>query len=96
MITFGEYEWGNTTSDFADIYLEFYFDFGDYDNAIFEVWVSRDNGEFTFLFNVETIYSDFTYQNAANNEATFDLKLRYVNGATIGPFSIPFRVDIQI
>jgi hypothetical protein len=33
---------------------------------------------------------------AANNETTFDFKVRYCNGAAVGPFSNVYQINIQV
>jgi hypothetical protein len=90
------YGWNAGSPDYADIEVGFSFNHGSYPPASMEVWVSRDAGAFVLLATVDSFNSYFLYEHATENEASFDFKLRYVNGATVGPFSNVMHVNVQV
>ena len=90
------YGWNGGDPAYADIEIGFSFNHGSYPPASLEVWVSRDGGEFVMVAAVDSFNSYFLYDHATENEASFDFKLRYVNGSVVGPFSNVYVVDVQV
>lgn len=90
------YGWNGGDPSYADIEIGFSFNHGSYPTASLEVWVSRDGGAFVLLATVDSFNSYFLYDHATENEASFDFKLRYVNGSVVGPFSNVMHVNVQV
>ncbi len=90
------YGWNGGDPAYADIEIGFSFNHGSYPTASLEVWVSRDGGEFVMIAAVDSFNSYFLYDHATENEASFDFKLRYVNGSVVGPFSNVMHVNVQV
>lgn len=92
----GYFEWDASLPGYADVTIEFMFDDPNFPPASVEVYVSRDMGPYVLLATVGSSNSYFTYHEATTNEADFDFKVRYVNGAVTGPFSNVFRVSVSL
>jgi hypothetical protein len=90
------YAWNANTPPTVDMEISFSFDSGSYPPASLEIWESRDGGEFTLLFNVDSSAGYFLYPNACDSEIALDFKARYVNGSVQGPFSNVMRVEVQV
>lgn len=61
-----------------------------------EVWLSINNGAFELRDTIGSDAPGYYINEAANNETSFDFKVRYRNGATVGPFSNVYQINIQI
>jgi hypothetical protein len=95
VITVSGYEWDATESGWADVSLDWTFDHAGQPMASMEVWRRLYTGALVFLGAVPSNYGWFYDPVATENEATFYYQLRYRNGATLGPFGAPFRVDVN-
>ena len=95
-ITSATYTWDTTTTGWADITLNFTFVHGTYPVASLEIWKSLNGGAYLLLATVASTATSYYYALACNNVSggTFDFKVRYRDGATLGPYSNVFRVDI--
>jgi len=92
VITLGMVDWEVTTPGYGDVYIEFTFALGSFPPAALEVWGNINGGGFVLWGVVETIYSDFTQRNATTEDVLIEVKLRYVNGAIVGPFSPVYQI----
>ncbi len=95
-ITSGSYTWDVTTVGWADITLNFTFVHGTFPVATIEIWQSLNGGAYSLLATVASTATSYYYALATNTNATFDFKMRYVNGGTVGPYSNVYRVDVAI
>ena len=95
-ITAGTFQFDATQVGWADITLSFTFVHGNFPVANIEVWKSLNAGAYVLLVTVASTATGYYYALACDiNGGTFDFKARYKNGATLGPFSNVYRVDIQ-
>jgi hypothetical protein len=94
-VTEAAYGWYEGPPAYADIEVSFSFNPGSYPAANVEIWASRDGGVFVLIATKGSSDSSFYYSHATENEAGFDFKVRYVNGATIGPFSNVLHLEVQ-
>ncbi len=92
----GNYEWEATTPGWWDVWVDWNFDHTGHPVADMEVWLSINNGPFTHVYTVPSSDPGYYFADAANSETTFDFKVRYSNGAEVGPFSNVYRIDIQV
>ncbi len=92
----GDPQWEATTPGWWDVYIDWVFDHGNFPQADMEVWLSINNGPFYHHYTVPSGDPGYYYENAADSETTFDFKVRYTNGTTVGPFSNVYRIDIQV
>ena len=92
----GNPEWESTEPGWWDVYIDWLFNHAGHPVAQMEVWLSLNNGPFVLHATVSSGDPGYYYPLAANNETTFDFKVRYRNGATVGPFSNVYRIDIQV
>lgn len=64
--------------------------------ATLEVWQRVFSGA-DFLLDTVASNAGYYYQAlACTNETTFYFKVRYRNGATVGPFSAAYRIDVNV
>ena len=61
-----------------------------------EVWLSIDNGPFALWTTVPSTATGYFYPQATSGERAFDFKVRYRNGATVGPYSNVYQVNITL
>lgn len=94
-IIFGDGVWEGTTAGWWDVFIDFEFDPGAWPVAQLELWLSRDNGPFLLLTAVNSADTSYAYPAVSDTEVVLDFKLRYRNGATLGPFSNVWRIDLQ-
>ncbi len=92
----GGYEDGTTERGWWDVFIDWSFDHGSFPVATMEVWVSIDSGAFALLATVSSNAPGYFYPLATDNERRFDFKVRYRNGATVGPFSNVYQVNITV
>jgi hypothetical protein len=92
----GGYEDGTTESGWWDVFIDWSFNHGGFPVATMEVWLSTDGGAFTLWATVSSDAPGYYYPLAADNERTFDFKVRYRNGATVGPFSNVYQINITV
>lgn len=92
----GNAEWESTEPGWWDVYIDWTFNHAGHPVAQIEIWQSINNGPFELRDTVTSEEVSHYYPMAANNETTFDFKVRYRNGATVGPFSNVYRIDIQV
>lgn len=88
------YGWHDGPPAYVDIEVSFSFDPGSYPDASVEIWVSRDGGDYVLVNTMDSFSPSFYYAHATENEAGFDFKMRYVNGAITGPFSNVLHVEV--
>ena len=94
-MTGGSYTYDVTQAGWADITLSWTFVHGSFPVANIEVWKSLNGGAYSLLATVASTATGYYYALACDiNGGTFDFKTRYKNGATLGPFSNIFRVDV--
>ena len=79
-----------------DVYIDWAFDHGGFPIAQMEVWVSLDNWDFNLLTTVASNDPGYYYALAAYGETLFRFKVRYRNGATVGPFSNEYSINIEV
>ena len=89
------YGWYDGPPMYADIEVSLSFDAGSYPAAGMEIWISRDGGAFELYTTMDSFNGSFYYSHATENEAAFDFKMRYVDGAITGPFSNVLHVEVQ-
>ena len=95
-MTSGSYAWDVTQVGWADITLSFTFVHGNFPVANIEVWKRLNGGAYSLLATVASTATSYYYALACGvSGGTFDFKARYVNGATLGPFSNVLRVDVS-
>jgi hypothetical protein len=92
----GNPEWESTEQGWWDVYIDWIFNHAGHPVAQMEVWLSLNNGPFVQHATVSSGDPGYYYPMAANNETTFDFKVRYRNGATVGPFSNVYQINIQV
>lgn len=92
----GNAEWESTSPGWWDVYIDWTFNHAGHPVAQIEIWQSINNEPFELRDTVTSDEVSHYYPMAADNETTFDFKVRYRNGATVGPFSNVYRIDIQV
>lgn len=92
----GGYEDGTTEPGWWDVFIDWSFAHGSSPVASMEVWLSTDGGPFTLWSTVSSDAPGYFYPLASNNERLFEFKVRYRNGATVGPFSNVYQINITI
>ncbi len=95
-ITGGGYEDGATETGWWDVFIDWTFDHGSSPVASMEVWLSTDSNPFVLWSTVSSAAPGYFYPLASNTERLFEFKVRYRNGATIGPFSNVYQINITI
>ena len=86
----GTFEWDTTVVGRADSLIDFAFDPGTLPEATFEIWWKSANGTgwvWTLLTTISSSVRSYRHCSAVGAEAWVFYKVRYVNGAVIGPFS---------
>ena len=94
VITGGGYEDGTTEPGWWDVFIDWNFDHGSFPIANLEVWLSTEGGPFALWSTVSSAAPGYFYPLATNNERLFEFKVRYRNGATVGPFSNVYQISI--
>lgn len=92
----GGYEDGTTEPGWWDVFIDWSFAHGSFPVATMEVWLSTDSGPFGLWTTVSSGDPGYFYPLATNNERRFDFKVRYRNGATAGPFSNVYQINITV
>ncbi len=92
----GTYEWEATTPGWWDVWVDWNFNHAGHPVAQMEVWLSINNGAFELRDTIGSDAPGYYINEAANNETSFDFKVRYRNGATVGPFSNVYQINIQV
>jgi hypothetical protein len=95
VITNGGYEGGATAPGWFDLFLDWTFEHGSYPVADMEVWLSRNGGPFVQQATAPSEDPGYFYPEATESEGTYDFKVRYANGETVGPFSNVYQIMIQ-
>ena len=97
VITDGGYEWGPTPGgEAADVWIDWTFDYGVYPVADMEVWMSVDQNDYSLLATVPSNNNHYLILAATEGESDYWFKIRYRNGATVGPFSDVFHVGVSL
>jgi hypothetical protein len=97
VITNGGYEWGATSGgEAADVWIDWTFDYGVYPVADMEVWMSMDQNNYSLLATVSSNNNHYVIAAATDGEADYWFKIRYRNGAAVGPFSDVFYVGVSL
>jgi hypothetical protein len=95
VLTGHDVSWDVTTPNWADIEVYFTFAHGTFSVANLEVWLSVNLGAYALLATIASTATSYAHTEACDlNGGTFDFKLRYQNGATLGPYSNVLRVDV--
>ena len=96
VMTGGSFTYGATQTNWADITLSWTFVHGTFPVANIEVWKSVNAGAYTLLVGMPSNGVSYYYALACDiNGAAFDFKARYKNGATLGPFSNVWHLDVS-
>ncbi len=90
------YLWDVTTPGHADVECYWAFAHGGLSVGTFEVWAQIDLAPFVLVGTVSSASPSFYWPEAVSAEATVALMVRYVNGATVGPFSETFYLYVSI
>jgi hypothetical protein len=91
----GTFEWDATDVGRADALIDFAFDQGSLPVATFEIWWKSQIGTgwvWTLLTTISSSLRGYRHPSAVGSEAWVFYKLRYVNGAVIGPFSADLEI----
>ena len=87
--------WNLTQAGKADVWINWTFAHGGFPVASIEVWANPDSGGYLLLGTVASSAVTFYDAMASDSECSFDFKLRYVNGGTLGPFSNVLHLDVS-
>jgi len=96
VITTGGFEWGASAVDWADLWVDWTFAHGSWPVASLEVWLSVDYGAYALVVTLASTESGYYYPLATNTELPHTFKVRYRNGATVGPFSNEYLLDVLV
>ena len=91
----GSFEWDETEVGRADALFDWQFDHGNCPVATFEIWWKSANGTgwvWTLLTTIPSSQIGYRHPSAVGPEAWVFYKLRYVNGAVVGPFSADLEI----
>ncbi|HEY9175021.1 MAG TPA: hypothetical protein VI136_22255 [Verrucomicrobiae bacterium] len=94
-IVAGGFEWDATETGFADVWVDWTFNHAGHPVALIEFW-ARTGPDFALVATVGSDAPGYYYASACETETTFEIKVRYRNGATVGPFSNVYVVDVQV
>jgi hypothetical protein len=92
----GNYEWEATDPAWWDVWIDWNFNHAGHPVAQMEVWLSINGGPFELRDTIGSDAPGYYINNAADSEMMFDFKVRYRNGATVGPFSNVYQINIQV
>jgi hypothetical protein len=93
VISDGGYECGDET---VDLWIDWTFDYGVYPVADMEIWISPNLSDYSLRATVPSNNNHYVIAEVVEGDADFWFKIRYRNGAAVGPFSDVFHIGISI
>jgi hypothetical protein len=92
----GNFEWGLSEPEYADVWVDWAFAHGAAPVANIEVWRRVNIEPEALIATVPSSHVSFYDSTVVREEAEVTYKVRYRNGATFGPFSNEFVVDVYV
>ncbi len=96
VINNGGFDWNVSEAGMADLWLAWTFDHGTFPVATVEVWVSINFAPAYLLVTIPSSEVTYYYPSATESELTFEFQVRYRNGATLGPFSNVYQINVVV
>ena len=93
-VTNSGYSWGTTTANYADVWFDLAFDHGGLPAANFEIYAGPTGSNLTSWGSVASTESQIYKAAVLPYPLSINLKLRYVDGTTVGPFSEEFTLNV--
>ena len=99
-ITGGDFQWGATEPDMADVNIAWTIAYGGYPVASVEVWVRHGAGAEECLGTVPSSDDGFYHPRATADKEWLYYRVRYVfedfNGVVLGAFSDVFEIYVEV
>ena len=96
VFTGGVPDWNRTVPGWADVLLDFTFDGAAVPVATFELWWMRESidPEYSLLVTIPSTERHYYQEKVTTTPIFIFYKMRYRNGAVVGPFSGECGVDM--